>query len=159
MKLNLGCGDKKLDGYINIDIRPEVEPDVVMDVRYLDDSLFENGLADEIYTSHVLEHLPHWHYHSILERWIGKLKTGGILKIIVPDMQIVARNLLASNTMDEWKKSIRDMYGNQDYPYNYHCNGFRADILQMELEVMGMQLVEMHKDEYNRSFYLKMVKK
>ena len=32
MKLNLGCGRKKLEGFVNIDISDYCEPDMVMDL-------------------------------------------------------------------------------------------------------------------------------
>ena len=32
IKLNLGCGDRKMHGFINVDARDDVNPDVVADV-------------------------------------------------------------------------------------------------------------------------------
>jgi SAM-dependent methyltransferase len=55
-KLNLGCGERKKPGYINIDWNREVEPDVVHDLNKLPYP-FENNSFDLIEVSHVLEHL------------------------------------------------------------------------------------------------------
>ena len=33
MKINYGCGETKLEGFVNIDIEESVEPDLVCDVR------------------------------------------------------------------------------------------------------------------------------
>ena len=33
MKLNYGCGNMKLEGFINIDIEPSVKPDITCDIR------------------------------------------------------------------------------------------------------------------------------
>ena len=55
-KLNLGCGDDHKKGWINCDIRKEVNPDVVVDLtkklRFKDNSI------DEVLMKHVLEHIP-----------------------------------------------------------------------------------------------------
>ena len=50
MKLNLGCYDRKIDGFINVDIREDVEPDVPDDVFKLEK--FEKNSADLIYACH-----------------------------------------------------------------------------------------------------------
>jgi predicted SAM-dependent methyltransferase len=80
MKLNVGCGTNKMDGYINLDYNPQVNPDVRRDI--------ERGLPwndetfDEINCEQVLEHI-----HDIVfvmsEFW-RVLRKGGKLRISVP---------------------------------------------------------------------------
>jgi len=57
-KLNLGSGDRKRlkeEGWINIDISDECNPDIVRDIeRGLP---FDSDSVDEVYASHVIEHL------------------------------------------------------------------------------------------------------
>jgi hypothetical protein len=55
-KLNLGCGYRKLDGFINIDNDRTCEPDLLLSLGggYLD---FPNGSVTEVRAIHVLEHL------------------------------------------------------------------------------------------------------
>ena len=57
MKLNLGCGDKILPGYVNVDVaesRAGKRPDVLCDLHRL--TPFEDNSADEILSVHVVEH-------------------------------------------------------------------------------------------------------
>ena len=54
MKINLGCGMDKQEGYINIDNRPEMEPDIIADIL---DMPFENDSVDEVRAFDVLEHI------------------------------------------------------------------------------------------------------
>lgn len=56
MKLNLGCGALKKDGYVNVDWHSLVEPDVVHDLNVFPYP-FEDGTFDLVEAIHVLEHL------------------------------------------------------------------------------------------------------
>ena len=56
MKLNLGCGQNRLEGYVNADREPVVEPDVVMDMEEFPWP-FEDDSVDEVRANHVLEHV------------------------------------------------------------------------------------------------------
>tara|TARA_Y100000768_G_scaffold52719_1_gene34687 strand:- start:403 stop:972 length:570 start_codon:yes stop_codon:yes gene_type:complete len=55
-KLNLGCGSKILDGYINVDKFEIYNPDILHDLEHFPYP-FDDNSVDEIILSHVLEHL------------------------------------------------------------------------------------------------------
>lgn len=79
MKINFGCGDKKLEGYINVD---EVgEPDVKCDLSHYPWP-FDTDSADEVLSEHFLEHVIDFE-KTILEMH-RILKPGGILHFKVP---------------------------------------------------------------------------
>ena len=56
MKLNLGSGSKKIEGYINLDKYNTFKPDIVHDLEKFPYP-FENDSVTHILLSHVLEHL------------------------------------------------------------------------------------------------------
>lgn len=56
MKLNLGCGFNKKDGYVNVDKFAACAPDRVVDLEQIPWP-FETSSVDEVLLIHVLEHL------------------------------------------------------------------------------------------------------
>ncbi len=56
MKLNVGCGSKKLEGYLNVDKYAVGDPDMVMDAE-ITPWPFEDNTFDEVAFIHCLEHL------------------------------------------------------------------------------------------------------
>ena len=85
IKLNLGCYDRKIYGFVNVDVREDVEPDVVDDAFKL--HKFEDNSVDLIYACHMLEHGDYKESEQALIRWREVLKPGGTLRLAVPDME------------------------------------------------------------------------
>ena len=57
IKLNLGCGNRKKEGFTNIDLRESVNPDIVWDLENgLPKSIRENSVTG-VYAFHILEHI------------------------------------------------------------------------------------------------------
>lgn len=79
IKLNLGCGDRTMSGYVNVDLCGK--PDVVCDLSVFPWP-FEDGTVDEVYSSHFLEHVMDFD-RTILE--IHRiLKPNGVCHFHVP---------------------------------------------------------------------------
>lgn len=81
LKLNLGCGEDKKDGYINLDWNPLTNPDVAHDLNILPYPFPDNHF-DLIEAFHVLEHLDK--PFLIMKELHRLLKPGGTLLIKVP---------------------------------------------------------------------------
>ena len=56
MKINMGCGTRKLEGYVNLDGEDTFAPDVVHDLESFPWP-FDDNAAEEVVFNHVLEHL------------------------------------------------------------------------------------------------------
>lgn len=80
-KLNLGCGEHKKEGYVNVDWSPLNNPDVVQDLNSIPYS-FEDNSVDLIEAFHVLEHLDK--PFAVMTELHRILKPGGILHVKVP---------------------------------------------------------------------------
>lgn len=116
---------------VSFDIREDMHPDVVCDVRYLpvDDEVF-----DIVFSSHTLEHFGWAHVDKVLKEWVRVLKVGGELRLVVPNLRHVAKRLLDDTVLatDMWV-----LYGEQDYPKNFHAVGFTPRTIQSLVESLG----------------------
>jgi SAM-dependent methyltransferase len=85
MKLNLGCGHDKRDGWHNVDFVAASEPDEIVDLEQLPWPWPDNA-ADEVLLRHVLEHLGRDTptYLGIIKELYRVLKAGGTATIVVP---------------------------------------------------------------------------
>ena len=82
MKINLGSGLKKKEGYINIDGDSRTNPDII---RNIEKGLpFSDNTIDEIFTEHFLEHVSPDEIHFVMFECWRVLKSGSLMKIIVP---------------------------------------------------------------------------
>lgn len=81
LKINLGCGSKRIDGFVGVDIGPGA--DVTMDVASFLQAL-PDGCVAEIYSRHFLEHVEPGALLPLLRQMDRVLKPGGTLKLIVP---------------------------------------------------------------------------
>ena len=79
VKLNIGCGKKHLDDYVNVDIIPTA--DVVCDLTK--PWPFGDECADEVLAMHVIEHLPDGVFF-LNECW-RVLKPGGTIHLETTD--------------------------------------------------------------------------
>ena len=98
-RLNLGCGNKILPGYVNVDVaaaRGGMRPDVVCDLRDLAE--FDDDSVDEILSVHVIEHFWRWEIDDLLREWVRVLKPGARMVIECPNLQAACVAFLADPT-------------------------------------------------------------
>ena len=89
MKLNVGCGNvHRLDGYVHVDARETPITDLVCDAWAID---LPPGHVAEVYSRHMLEHLPRHQAILTLRSWFQLLAPGGRLHVVVPDILFHAR--------------------------------------------------------------------
>ena len=143
IKLNLGSGNSKNTqdaGYINIDMFKWDYVDVVHDIEkrlpYEDDSI------DEILCSHALEHCSMAAVPKMISDWRRVLKQGGIIRVIVPEIEACMRNFLASPETDnnKWNWKIEYILGGQHHQagQQLHKSAFTPTHLQKIVENAGL---------------------
>ncbi len=82
-RLNLGCGNKKLEAYINADINQECNPDILIDLNKMP-WLFKSNEWDIIVCEQVIEHLD-INIFDFFKELKRILKTNGKAYIFTPN--------------------------------------------------------------------------
>ena len=92
--LNLGCAYTYSTGkeWINLDFISTGADVIAHDL--LNGIPFENNSFDLVYHSHVLEHFSKEDGEKIIAECFRVLKPGGIIRIAIPDLEMILRNYL-----------------------------------------------------------------
>lgn len=132
-RLNIGCGHKPLEGWVNVDLRPL--PGV--DIAATADSIpLAAGSCAALTSAHLLEHFTQEDLmRRILPHWLTLLRSGGTLTAIVPD---------AGSMMRSWSRGDLDFdtlrlitYGQQEYDGDFHFTMFTPQSLGQMLQQAG----------------------
>ena len=116
LKLNLGCANRIFEGWVNIDYSLgarlvripffrfcnrrtrlfQLDWDKRIKIHDLRRPFpFADGSVDTIYTSHTLEHFTKKEGERFLKECHRVLKTGGIFRIVVPDLESIISNYIS----------------------------------------------------------------
>jgi predicted SAM-dependent methyltransferase len=156
MKYHLGCGNKHLPGFLNIDCVKTDAVDLIDDISKL--TSLEPGTADLIYACHCLEHFSRHEIKDVLMTWFSKLRCGGRIRIAVPDFDAVV-NYYGHNRNLEQVMGL--VCGGQRNEYDFHKVIFTFDFLQKVLNEVGFYNVKRyewrttehsHIDDYSQCY-------
>lgn len=130
-RLHIGSGKVYLPGWTNVDLFSSVKADFYCDMVRLP---YEPETFDLIYACHVLEHSHRNMVYSVLHHWRELLKTGGTLRLAVPDFYSICRRYMTTGNLPEL---IGLLYGGQDHPLNSHTIVFDYKTLSDALKKVG----------------------
>ena len=107
LKINLGSGHWKFEGWVNVDLDLASEPDVVANLAC--DLPFVSGVARLMHTEDFIDQLELEDAADFLRECHRILAPGGVLRVLTPDMQKLAQLYLndPARLEDLWKKFIR----------------------------------------------------
>ncbi|HEY8003496.1 MAG TPA: methyltransferase domain-containing protein [Phenylobacterium sp.] len=156
MKLNLGCGDKILEGFVNVDVvesRAGMKPDVICDLHKLEP--FENGSAEEIMAIHVVEHFWRWEVLDILKEWVRVLRPGGKMILECPNLISACQAVLAdpdkfTGPGVEGQTSMWVLYGDPRWkdPLMVHRWGYTPKSLASIMHQAGLRELRQEPAQY-----------
>jgi len=136
MRVNIGCGQTPTKGWKNYDnslslrlFKLPLLPEILLKVGLLEQSQFEfiqfarghsieygdatKGLpiasdsVDVLYCSHMLEHLDQKEVAVFLKEARRVLRSGGIIRLAVPDLRKYVKQYIESNDSDAFISAIR----------------------------------------------------
>jgi len=98
LRYNLGCGFKKMEGYVNVDRAKICKPDILADVTEIPWTWAKSNQAGEIYMGDLAEHITREQnvWIKVLQECHRVLEKGGLLRLRVPEFR--EGNLLAAVT-------------------------------------------------------------
>jgi SAM-dependent methyltransferase len=166
-RLHFGCFNCPLDGWVNTDVTPhlrvakipglswlmhklglmsderyeEHRKNIFKNIQYLNVTKpwsFQDGNFEAIYSSHVLEHLPLRGAKVCLAECYRCLKSGGVLRISVPDLDAFVRDFDPTQSMD-WATKLFE--ANESSEKNMHHFMYNFVSLQTLLKSVGFSQV------------------
>lgn len=161
LRLHIGCGDKPLAGWINID-RVARAPGVTTDI---DPAAlpYPDGSVAAALAEHVFEHFDFAEEAAVWRELARVLRPGGTLLIEVPDFDWVCATFLAAQ--DDWRafyivghadhysgcgRSLDQrwgilqtmFFGNQNGAGQYHRSAYTAGKLRAIAELLEFKSIE-----------------
>lgn len=134
--LNLGCGHRFHPSWTNINFISTDQSVIAHDLKK--GIPFPEHSFDIVYHSHLLEHLSKADAKIFMEECYRVLRPQGILRVVVPDLEQIARMYLhclenASIGSEEWKKNYQwillEMY---DQTVRHKFGGEMVDFLSQQ---------------------------
>lgn len=141
MKINLGSGKKNLDGFINIDAIPHTEQTIVKDILNLN---YEDETVEEIYSSHVIEHLTKPELQLLLFNCFKMLKSNGILTLRAPSLEAILISYYNKKITLEYLENY--LFALHLHNYDYHKQGIYEEKMKTLCYKIGFKSVEIEYD-------------
>ncbi len=142
IRLNLGSGYTPQEGYVNIDNREEVKPDLVCDV--LDGLPYPDSSVDEVRAFDFLEHIPIGQTIQVITEIWRVLKPGGRFESLTPSTD--GRGAFQDPThVSFWNKNSWLYYSEPEYRdlYGIEANFKIEAITDLEI-VKGIGVIHTH---------------
>jgi ubiquinone/menaquinone biosynthesis C-methylase UbiE len=155
MRLNVGCGKRILDGWVNCDIardpEAEKEPEILCDAKQIP---LEDECADVLQAIHLFEHFYRWQIDDVLKEWKRLLKPGGLLILELPNLVKCCQNYLEGrmrggknpDQLSRWGIYGDPRTGN---PYMNHPWGYSPDELISILQEAGFRKAAERQTEFH----------
>lgn len=174
IKYNFGSANKRIAGFLNVDIVNMPEVDIVWDLTIVPYK-FVKEPVDEIIAQEFLEHISFIKTEKVLKEWHNILKSGGKATIQVPDVGKMCE-MYANGEVCECvphKAPVKEEYkanpkcwncggkakvnttrwfyafvGTQKHKYEYHRNIFTKDLLEKALRNAGFKKIKFEQSLY-----------
>ena len=140
MKLHIG-GEEKKDGWKILNIQQKNDVDFIGDITDL--SQFEDNSIEEIYASHVVEHVAQKDVEKTLKGIHRILKDNGKFYVSVPDMDLLCKIFTDPKAPYNVKFYVmRVMFGGQIDEYDFHYFGWNIEFMKNFLTKAGFKKIE-----------------
>jgi predicted SAM-dependent methyltransferase len=146
LRLHIG-GETVKQGWKIVNVKPLPGVDYIGSATDL--SAFADATVDEVYGSHIYEHLTYsGELLQALREAYRVLRPGGMIRIGVPDLTVLCRLFLSPDLSTQERFWVmRLIYGGQTDDWDYHKGGYSADLLGEYLHAAGFREIT-HVDRF-----------
>lgn len=157
MKLHLGCGQKYMQGYVNIDYPPSEhtvqQTSVADEFHNLFELNYTAGSIDEVRLHHVFEHFERSSACAFMAAWNSWLKKDGIIHIEVPDFENSFKKNFSMFNRDKFEGvALRHIFGSQEASWAVHYEGYSRKRLEKLFTAFGFEMIFVNQYNYKRTF-------
>jgi tetratricopeptide (TPR) repeat protein len=103
-RLNLGCGNRPVPGYVNVDV---FKGEIGDEVFELDNIPYLDNTIEAIHSEHALEHVVFDRAERAIKEWYRVLKPGGEVILYMPDFERCCQSYLAAPLEDPFFMKTR----------------------------------------------------
>jgi hypothetical protein len=152
-RLHLGCGERYLEGYVNIDfpksqhsIQEKDLADLHMDILKLS---YPPGTIEEIRLHHVFEHFARPVACALIASWNSWLMDDGIIHIEVPDLKKMSAIILNPfSSIKAVSVAERHIFGSHEADWAVHYDGYNKKMLSLLLTSFGFRIIACNKNSW-----------
>jgi predicted SAM-dependent methyltransferase len=138
LRLHIG-GIQPRDGWKILNVQPGPHVDFVGNC--VDLHRFSDNSVDEVYASHVYEHLGHRRELPDAFKEVHRvLKPGGVFHVGVPDMEALSKLFVHPEmSLQERLRVMAMMFGGQNDEYDFHKVGLTWEFITIYLAQAGFR--------------------
>lgn len=145
LRLYVGCGPHRRDGWVCIDANPDLKPDVVALADKL--PMFADGSAEAIEACHLFEHLSLADARAALREWHRVLAADGALMLELPNLKRCVELIGQSGNSRAHELGMGGLFGwpediEREGVWQVHKWGWTPESLAEELLAAGFTAVE-----------------
>lgn len=146
MKIEFGCGETpSKDNFMTCDIRNLPNIDFVCSAWEIDSLVKENSV-EEIFSRHFFEHLTFSQGDLVLEKWLKILKPGGVMEMILPNMEYHINQWIRRKNRKELEHAKAGFWGWQREGltnlWDVHKSGYDYLMLEELLKTKGYRNIK-----------------
>jgi len=138
MKLNLGCGTSRIEGFINVDIDASLSPEQCWD--FTKSFPVDSNSVEVVTLYHVIEHISKANRDFILSEIHRVLQPEGLFIVSYPEFMKCVEN---------WKNNVRGkrdfweatLYGRQASVFDHHVTIMDTDQFCLQLVRHGFEVL------------------
>lgn len=148
LKVIVGSGRQKREGWMTLDADERCKPDIVATIPPLPEEV--RG-AERFELIHVFEHFPVWEAHDLLKQFREFLSPGGVLILELPNLQSAIDTLAGKidRPIGQWAMWV--LYGDPSHknPLMGHKWAWTPDTLTIALSAAGFAEIKQERPKHH----------